>query len=381
MPFPSNSFRLHLRTTSSRGSTILQCYYANGSQTFQAFSRQNQLPSIQPSWTLRLPETGERLPPAIQQKMENVFHTSFRDVRVHIGQEALSIGALAFTNGSQIYFAPGQYQPLTVHGQRLLGHELTHVVQQKSGRVRNPFGSGVAIVQDPHLEAEADRMGLLASAMGSQIQLKTVEGANTSEIVAPLGMQSDIFRFGHVVIPDHRRFIIVSTKEDAEVIRTALNIPHIDLSGKDFIENIDCSYDLPGITEEVRTAAAKIPNSGNVLINCMNGRSRSAAAVIAFLLMRRRFTWRSAKARVQRFYDAHRTNRIMADREERFSGCFDKLVRDLELNTNSLAPMPGSLEIEESIRFRNQFYAQLHPAQRRRLAYGIANFPGYRAQG
>jgi len=45
----------------------------------------------------------------------------------------------------------------------LLGHELTHVMQQRAGRVANPFGSGVAVVQDQALEAEADRMGRIAS--------------------------------------------------------------------------------------------------------------------------------------------------------------------------------------------------------------------------
>ena len=33
-------------------------------------------------------------------------------------------------------------------------------MQQRAGRVRNPFGSGVAVVQDPGLEAEAERMGV-----------------------------------------------------------------------------------------------------------------------------------------------------------------------------------------------------------------------------
>ena len=36
----------------------------------------------------------------------------------------------------------------------------------------------------------------------------------------------------------------------------------------------------------IRTAAEKISNSGNVLINCVNGRSRSAAAVIALPMSR-----------------------------------------------------------------------------------------------
>ena len=106
---------------------------------------------------------GSALPEPVQRKMETFFKTDFLDVRVHVGQQASSIGALAFTLGSNIYFAPGQYNPQSVHGQQLLGHELAHVLQQRAGRVRNPQGSGVAVVQDPHLEAEADRLGRQAA--------------------------------------------------------------------------------------------------------------------------------------------------------------------------------------------------------------------------
>lgn len=107
---------------------------------------------------------GQPLPDAVMAKMEALHGANFSDVRIHVGPEAPSIGALAFTVGSDIYFAPGQYQPNTTYGHQLLGHELTHVVQQRAGRVRNPFGNGVAVVQDPILEAEADRMGMRAAA-------------------------------------------------------------------------------------------------------------------------------------------------------------------------------------------------------------------------
>lgn len=106
---------------------------------------------------------GQPLPEPVQRKMEATFNSSFADVRIHVGPQAAAIGALAFTHGSNIYFAPGQYNPIMPHGQRLLGHELTHVVQQRAGRARNPFGSGVAVVQDQALEAEADRMGFKAA--------------------------------------------------------------------------------------------------------------------------------------------------------------------------------------------------------------------------
>jgi len=116
-----------------------------------------------PTGLLRLNGGGRPLPEGVRQKMESFFKADFSDVRVHVGSEASAIGALAFTMGSSLYFAPGQYNPDTPHGQQLLGHELTHVVQQRQGRVRNPFGSGVAVVQDPSLEAEADRMGQRAA--------------------------------------------------------------------------------------------------------------------------------------------------------------------------------------------------------------------------
>jgi hypothetical protein len=98
-------------------------------------------------------------------------------VRVHVGPQAERIGAVAFTMGSDLYFAPGRYQPESAHGQQLLGHELAHVVQQRAGRVRNPFGSGVAVVQDHALEAEADRLGRHAAAYRIIAQPKRIPGA------------------------------------------------------------------------------------------------------------------------------------------------------------------------------------------------------------
>jgi hypothetical protein len=105
----------------------------------------------------------QRMPDAIQRKMESLFKTSFSDVRVHVGPEAGAIGATAFTQGSDIFFAHGQYNPATPQGQRLLGQQLAHVVQQRTGRARNPFGSGMAVVTDPLLKSEAEMMGIRAA--------------------------------------------------------------------------------------------------------------------------------------------------------------------------------------------------------------------------
>lgn len=129
--------------------------------------------------------SAQPLPHAVRQKMESFFRADLGDVRIHVGPEASRLGALAFTQGAHIYFAPGQYNPDTPHGQQLLGHELAHVQQQRSGRVRSPFASGVSIVQDPALEAEAERSGRMAAAHRPPLQCSPVPGAPLSSV--PLG--------------------------------------------------------------------------------------------------------------------------------------------------------------------------------------------------
>ncbi len=123
---------------------------------------------------------GNPLPEPVRRGMEDFFGASFSDVRVHVGQDATRIGALAFTTGSSIFFAAGHYDPLSQRGRHLLGHELAHVVQQRQGRVRNPFGSGVALVQDPMLEAEAERLGMRAA-----LQLSTAPRTLAVQPCAP----------------------------------------------------------------------------------------------------------------------------------------------------------------------------------------------------
>jgi ribosomal protein S18 acetylase RimI-like enzyme len=138
------------------------------------------------NFTLKPRGSGQPLPESIQKKMEAFFNTPFADVRVHVGHEATSIGALAFTHGTDLYFAPGQYNPQSVQGQQLLGHELTHVMQQRAGRVRNPFGAGLAVVQDRSMEAEAERMGVRAAAHQVTVQAKP---AGSARVPVPCASQ------------------------------------------------------------------------------------------------------------------------------------------------------------------------------------------------
>jgi hypothetical protein len=134
---------------------------------------------------------GKPLPPALLAKMESALGADFSAVRVHVGPQAPRIGAIAFTTGNDLYFAPGQFQPDTISGQQLIGHELAHVVQQRQGRVHAP-GSGMTVVQDRALEAEADRLGMRAAAHPAPLQAKPAgpslvgrPGSRTAQRSAP----------------------------------------------------------------------------------------------------------------------------------------------------------------------------------------------------
>jgi hypothetical protein len=77
---------------------------------------------------------GTGLPGSLRRSMEGAFGADFGGVRVHTGPSAdglnHSMQSRAFTVGSDVFFARGQYQPGSTSGQRLLAHELTHTVQQ-----------------------------------------------------------------------------------------------------------------------------------------------------------------------------------------------------------------------------------------------------------
>ncbi len=69
--------------------------------------------------------------------MGRAFGFDFGNVRIYsdgeADQEATALGARAYTVGHRIGFAASAYQPGTVAGQRLIAHELAHVVQQAQG--------------------------------------------------------------------------------------------------------------------------------------------------------------------------------------------------------------------------------------------------------
>jgi hypothetical protein len=96
---------------------------------------------------------GSALPAEIRADMETRFGQDFGDVRVHTGSaahdSAKSVNAHAYTVGPNIVFQRDKYDPESDAGQHMLAHELTHVVQQRSGPVDGTDTSGGIKVSDP----------------------------------------------------------------------------------------------------------------------------------------------------------------------------------------------------------------------------------------
>lgn len=79
------------------------------------------------------------LPTEQAQRLGQAFGHDFARVQIHDDLRAQAAARAlqeeAFALGSHVFFARGAYRPGTREGDRLLIHELTHVVQYEQGRI------------------------------------------------------------------------------------------------------------------------------------------------------------------------------------------------------------------------------------------------------
>lgn len=141
---------------------------------------------------------GSILPDHSKPHFESAFATDLSGVRIHNGSQhnqlASSLNAKAFTVGTDIFFARGHYKPGTRDGDRLLAHELTHVLQQSAGTVQAKHvepGVQMGEVNDCH-EQEANRFadGLMSAnrtlplaKQNSIYSKQSISSGNSSDII------------------------------------------------------------------------------------------------------------------------------------------------------------------------------------------------------
>ncbi|MGB1206698.1 MAG: DUF4157 domain-containing protein [Chitinophagales bacterium] len=201
---------------------------------------------------------GQSLPDGIKNKMENSFQTDFSDVNIHENSDsAQKLGALAYTQGNNIHFAPKQFNTGSKSGQELIGHELTHVVQQRQETATANIQQKNAYVNESSaLEKEADTMGKIAAngkqavvkGKGSGIQKKSLSPEERVELRRLTGNRID---------KAYTDFIDAAEQVKAE-IHDATD------AQKEFIfliADIALGYLLPGAGKALAKRASKLPKT------------------------------------------------------------------------------------------------------------------------
>jgi hypothetical protein len=110
-----------------------------------------------PAASLTLPlSSGEPLPHALRAALEESFGADLSAVRIHRDTAAAAAArnecAHAFTSGRNIYFASDGFSTDNPRGERLLLHEIAHVLQQtgrsgSQGRLRASEAAGAGAIQ------------------------------------------------------------------------------------------------------------------------------------------------------------------------------------------------------------------------------------------
>ncbi|MFF0113760.1 eCIS core domain-containing protein [Streptomyces prasinus] len=137
-----------------------------------------------------LSSPGAPLEPAKREEMEARLGADFSDVRVHTGsvaqRSATDIGAKAYTAGNHVVIGQDGADDHT------LAHELTHVIQQRSGPVDGTVGADGLKVSDP-----SDRFEKAAEANASRVMsgpVPAVQRALSHEASASAATEASVQR-------------------------------------------------------------------------------------------------------------------------------------------------------------------------------------------
>jgi Domain of unknown function (DUF4157) len=133
---------------------------------------------------------GRPLEQDVRGDMEARLGHDFGDVRVHDDSaahaSAKSVNAHAYTVGSDVVFQRDKYDPSSAGGRVMLAHELTHVVQQRSGPVDGTTAAGGIKVSDP-----SDRFEREAASNAERV-MSDPAGMTAAPVPGPESVQRDV---------------------------------------------------------------------------------------------------------------------------------------------------------------------------------------------
>ncbi len=147
---------------------------------------------------------GKPLEADTRSDMESRLGHDFSDVRVHTDSQASdsakSVNAHAYTVGSNIVFQRDAYDPGSDSGKHMLAHELTHVVQQRSGPVEGTATGGGVAVSHPsdrfEREAVANADRVMSAPAPTAAAVQRAEDASASPTVQRAAEEPTVQREG-----------------------------------------------------------------------------------------------------------------------------------------------------------------------------------------
>jgi hypothetical protein len=155
---------------------------------------------------------GSPLDTPTRSFMEERLGHDFSDVRVHTdgkaSESAKSVNAQAYTVGNDIVFQSDKYAPDSDPGKRMLAHELTHVVQQRSGPVDGTPAPGGVNISHP-----SDRFEQAAERSADQVM---ASAAPAPAVASPTPAAASVQRAEDEEKPEDVQTIAIQRAEEEE---------------------------------------------------------------------------------------------------------------------------------------------------------------------
>lgn len=168
---------------------------------------------------------GRPLPPDVRAFFEPRLGRDLGEVSIHTETRAATlastVGARAFTLGSDIVFGRSEYRPDTPGGRRLLAHELVHVVQQgRDSRASSSADTPVRDSTSPQLQGQFENPPGTPSEFQRDLSGTRFQGDPVLEAVA---------RGERVVMRGHRGNAVASIQ--AALIDAGFPLPRFGADG------------------------------------------------------------------------------------------------------------------------------------------------------
>jgi hypothetical protein len=200
---------------------------------------------------------GQSIPEEESRQLEELMGADFSGVRIHNDQEAhelnKQISSQAFTRGNDVYFNSGKYNPSTVEGQRLLAHELAHVIQQEGDRLTIRVQLH-AVAATPRARKTHDDVFGKGPATGMSLR----------DFKTYTGQQADWFVEPTLTTPDRNDLwkLLLKTRPDSPVLAGVGDLTVTELRGVTDVQWIDLNVYCNGCDSSKHTV--RIVPSGSL---------------------------------------------------------------------------------------------------------------------